>query len=89
MYCYSLHLITCITPKPKAPTQETQHRVDIEWSTPIEYASDVEAIEAHLVETMLSEWREKPANRNDQDIHIDVQVLNWQPLKGTDRPAGK
>lgn len=89
-YYYALHVMTTISPDPMLPSTTEQHRVEIEWPTPIEYASDLQQIEAHVSDHFYSGWlSQDPSRLEKRRASVTVQILNWQPLKGHDRPEGE
>lgn len=85
---HAFHVVVSWTRREKAGSPELSHlrRVLVNWETPIEYDSDLFAIEALLRETFQDEQMLKAGSSN-QFIENRVQIVSWQPLLGADRPG--
>lgn len=87
MHYYALHVTTTLSPGGITSPEHSERRIEIEWPTPIEYASDLKEIEECAAKEILAAWRKDRIDRlTNMKAQAFVHILNWQPLKGYQRP---
>ncbi len=90
MHFYALHVTTTLSPGGLSSPEHSEERIEIGWETPIEYASDLTEIENFVAKEILAAWRKDRIDRlTNREAQASVHVLNWQPLKGYQRPQNE